>query len=171
MKRPNPNSTCSWVDEAYSRRLWAQLLQLRFPNRATLLTVRNGGHVTGIREKGQRFWWADVFAAGPNNALDAMFVVYDAAGRRIEESTVLRITEHAGQRMFQRLRTNSAEDLARTATEALYAVQKNEALWPQEARQGEEAELPLPWGRFHLVADGGMWVAKTFIADAGVRSA
>jgi hypothetical protein len=169
-KPHNQNSTCEWVDEAYSRRLWAQLLARRFPNRATLLTVRNGGYVIEGREKGRRYWMAEVFAPGPGNALDVMYVVYDAAGRRIDERTVLRITEHAGQRMFQRLRTNSAADLARTASEALYAVQANRALWPEDARQGEEAELPLSWGRFHLVADGGVWVAKTFIpADVGAR--
>lgn len=159
----NRNSTCEWVDEPYSCRLWAQLLARRFPNRATLLTVRNGGRVFEGKEKGRRYWAAEVFAAGPGNSLDMMYVLYDPAGRRIGERTMLRITEHAGQRMFQRLRTNSAQDLAGAAVEALEAVQENRALWPQDAQQGAQAELPLPWGRFHLVADGGMWIAKTFI--------
>jgi hypothetical protein len=160
---PNQKSTCAWVDEGYSRRLWGQLLRQRFPSRATLLTVRNGGYVIEMCEMGRRFWGAQCFAAGPGNSLDVVLAMYSAAGRRLREHILLRITEHAGQRMFQRLRTNSSEDLARTAVEALYTLLQDRALWPENTRQGTEAKIALPWGLFHLVADGGMWVAKTFI--------
>jgi hypothetical protein len=125
---PNQHSTCEWVDDAYSRRLWAQLLLRRFPHRASLLTVRNGGDVIELRVRGRRFWGAQVFAIGPNESLDMVSVVYDGAGRRISESVILRISRHAGRRLFMRLRTNAAEDLARTAVVALCALLRNREL-------------------------------------------
>jgi len=160
---PNQNSTCEWVDEAYARRLWAQLLARPFPNRTALWTVRLGAEVTQQRIDKKRYFVAQCFAAGVNDSLDVMFCVYRANGKQWYEQTVLRITAHAGRRMFQRLRTNSALDVANTAEEALFTVLRNRRLWPERARQGEERELVLPWGHFHLVADEGIWIAKTFV--------
>jgi hypothetical protein len=168
---PNQHSTCPWVDEAYARRLWAQLLKRPFPNRASLLTVRSRAEVLEVRIDGKRYWAARCFAAGPNDGLDVMLVTYRARGTRYQEYTLLRITAHAGRRMFQRLRTNSALDVASTAEEALFTLLRNRELWPEDARQGEETELALPWGYFHLVADGGVWIAKTFIPTKATEKA
>jgi hypothetical protein len=160
---PNQNSTCAWVDESYARRLWAQLLKARFPNRASLLTVRLGAEVVAQRMDGKRYWLALCFAPGPRNALDLMLAAYNARGARFSEQVVLRITAHAGRRMYQRLRTNSRADIARTAAAALDRVIQDDGLMPWRTEPRGERELALPWGRFHLVADGGMWVAKTFV--------
>jgi hypothetical protein len=161
----NANSTCDWVDEPYARRLWAQLLRGRFPNRATLLTVRLGARVTEHRGRpGRRYWCARCFAAGPGETLDLLFCGYNACGRRRFEHLLLRITAHAGRRMFQRLRTNSSIDVADTALAALERLVCNEDLpLPWAVEPGAECALALPWGRFPLVADGGVWIAKTFI--------
>lgn len=163
LKEHNKHSTCDWVDRDYATRLWNQLLRQRFPSRASLLTVRNGGYVVEMFDGGRRYWGAQCFAAGPPGSLDVWLCQYNAAGRRLREFMLLRITRHAGERMFQRLRTNSAEDLTRTATEALYTMLRDRSLWPDKAAQGDEMTLRLPWGYFHAIADGGCWVCKTFI--------
>lgn len=169
MTDPNENSTCEWVDEAYSRRLWARLVKQAeaIPPlaRRSLLTVRAHAHrIWKEREGRHHYWSALTFKLAPFGALDFTMTLYDRNGRFKEERVALRISQHAGQRLFERLRTNSEKDLIETLGAAiLVLVKANGPLIAGEFDAGTETEACLPWGTLHLVADGGGWVAKTFI--------
>jgi hypothetical protein len=161
----NQNSTCEWVDESYSRRLWGQLLRradsIPPTARRSLATVRRHAlYVFRENSKG-REWFVNIFVpAEANRALDLMLLRYDRNGRFKNEMCLLRLSQHAGQRLFERLRTNSVDDVFLTLCHAVFAFSRCNALTPIGFRT---AEVVLPHGTLHVVADAGVWVAKTFI--------
>jgi hypothetical protein len=160
----NPDSTCEWVDEAYSKRLWGQLVRradsIPPTARRSLSTVRkHANEVTQYSDKG-REWFVSLFVPAASRALDLVGVMYDRNGRFKNEKIFLRISQHAGQRLFERLRTNSVEDVLDALRYAVIAFVQHNALRPIEF---QEAEVLLPHGTLHVVADEGLWVAKTFI--------
>jgi hypothetical protein len=101
-----------------------------------------------------------IFAPAANRALYLVILQYDRNGRLKHSGRLLRISQHAGQRLFERLRTNSIDDVFDTLCGAVLAFIQHNELSPKEFR---EAEVVLPHGTLHVVADAGLWVAKTFI--------
>jgi hypothetical protein len=160
----NPNSTCEWVDEAYSKRLWGRLVRrvdsMPPTCRRSLLTVRkHADEVWQDRSRGHE-WFAALFVPAANRALDLVAVKYDRNGRFKNEAHLLRISQHAGQRLFERLRTNSVEDVLDTLRSAVLTFSQHNALKPIK---GQEAKVVVPHGTLHVVADAGLWLARTFI--------
>jgi len=160
----NQHSTCEWVDEAYSRRLWARLLRRADSIPPTSLrsfaTVRK--HALYVRQDNSKGhdWFVNIFVPAADRALELVFVQYDRNGRLTNSGRLLRISQHAGQRLFERLRTNSVEDVFDTLCHAVMVFIHHKALSPIEF---QEAEVVLAHGILHVVADAGLWVAKTFI--------
>jgi hypothetical protein len=70
--------------------------------RRSLLTVRKYADVVYQERSKGREWFVDLFAPAGNGALDMAAVMYDRDGRFIIETCLLRITQHAGQRLFER---------------------------------------------------------------------
>jgi len=171
----NEHSTCEWVDEAYSKRLWGQLLR-RVDNqpagaRRSLLTVRRSAiDVWKGRSNGQVVWGAALLVPGPGRALDFVVVRYSRDGRFECDQVLLRISGHAGERLFERLRTNSDEDLLDTVTQALVVVIKggavNAGAWRKVHPHHAGLEVLLSWGSLFMVPDDGLWVSTTFIPGA-----
>jgi hypothetical protein len=168
--KPNPYSTCEWVDEAYSKRLWGRLVRraMSVPSgaRRSLLTVRKHAYEV-VKVGGQeRGWMAILFVPGPEGALELLAAAFDRNGRFLRDRRLLRISQHAGQRLFERLRTNSDEDLLDTLRAALVALMDSGALEVEEHKV-KAATVNLPWGKLHLATDLGekMWTAKTFIPE------
>jgi hypothetical protein len=160
---PNENSTCEWVDEAYSRRLWGQLVKradLAAKATGTLWTARQYGWCLKKAGGGHDYggWF---LLPGPGSMLDFVFIGFTRNGHRIAPpATLMRISEHAGQRLFERLRTNSAEDLMNTLGIALVHYSR---VTDREYPRLEDDSLSLPWGTLHGVVDQSVWTAKTFI--------
>lgn len=158
MAARHQQSTCEWVDEAYSRRLWGQLVQ-RADRAAracgTLLTVRKYAWAVTQSRHSHR-WSAILLVPGPGSMLDFVGVYYTRDGRRDDQRVMLRISEHAGHRLFERLRTNSSDDLIMTVVAAFLKALDSEF---------KNDELHLDWGTLYGVMDGGVWVAKTFIPN------
>lgn len=164
---PNLHSTAEWVDEPYSRRLWQQLLKrsdLAGKTTGCLLTARK--HAWHVFPHGKARDWGLIFLLpGPHAGwLDLALLVYRREGQFVTRQVLMRISRHAGERLFERLRTNSAEDLFQTLVQALlrlphYLIKDFRVHVPADAAP----EIQLPWGTLHGVVDAGVWVAKTFI--------
>jgi len=166
MAKGSANSTCAWVDEAYSRRLWGRLVR-----RADSIPPSSLGYFSTARKyalyvrqdnsKGHE-WYVNIFVPAANGALDLVFVDYDRDRRFKRAGYLMRVSQHAGQRLFERLRTNSVDDVFDTLCGAVLAFLQNDTISPREF-QGVEKRVVLPHGNLHVVADEGLWVAKTFI--------
>ncbi len=169
----NERSTCEWVDEAYSKRLWGQLLRRADSQpagaRRCLLTVRRYA-IDRWKSGGPRAWTVTLLIPAPGRALDLVVAQYTRDGHYIGECTFMRISGHAGERLFERLRTNADEDLLDTVKQALVIIIQggaaNVRAWQAEHQQHSGIRVNLPWGHLILVPDEGLWVAKTFIPGA-----
>ncbi len=120
---------------------------------------QHADEITRDNSKGRK-WLATLFLAAANGALDFTAVMYDRNGRFLHRRCFLRITQHAGQRLFERLRTNSDEDVLDALRWAILTFSQRHAWNPVGSRK---AEVILPHGTLHVVADAGCWVATTFI--------
>ncbi len=181
-RRPRENTT-SWVDEGYSQRLARQavegvrpadesagktLLTLASIRRSPLYLAERPGKVGFGMKRGTRVWHvdgADTFAGMGIYSLD-----YDQHGKAMLRSMFsppsVVITRHALQRLFQRLRTNSFDEVARKALAPLVDLADPD-------RPGLEGQIVVV-GQGHFVAVSEVasvtyghqrvvWVLKTFI--------
>lgn len=153
-------STTEWVDPAYSARLASQLREAvkgAGPLPGTLRGVREW--VPYVAEYPTRdgfdVWALDTSVYGDDVLMLVVFP-YDSEGklRRDEivspefcERTVC-ITQHAAQRLYQRLRTNSGDDFKQVIS-ILSTLEVAEDL---AVGTGKTLEFP-GFGRFHLVVD------------------
>jgi hypothetical protein len=163
----NHSSTTEWVDEAYSKQLWGRLLR-----RADSIPPTSLHSFWSVRKHGLYVWQDSskgrergvmIFVPAANRALELVFIKYDRNGQQVIRSgRLMGISQHAGQRLYERLRTNSVEDVFDTLCGAVLAFIQHNAINPIEF-QGVEKRVLLPHGILHVVADAGLWVAKTFI--------
>jgi hypothetical protein len=160
----NEISTCEWADETYSRRLWGRLLRRADSTPNTALrsfgTVRKHALYVWQDNSKDHEWYVNIFVPAANGALDLVAVKYDRNGRLKKAGCLLRISQHAGQRLFERLRTNSVDEVFDTLCRAVLIFIRNDAMRPVEL---QEAEVVMAHGTLHVVADAGLWLAKTFI--------
>lgn len=183
--RKGRTNTTSWVDESYSRRLANQTVETLRPNvghSATWILSLSGARAAphylaerkvragfSVTKRNTRIWHVDTSDAYPG--LGIFIAEYDHKGRLIRDSLtsppVVAISKHALQRLYERLRTNSFDDVVRKALAPLADV-------PPAACPEQEAEVVLPGiGRFHAVSSMALssmgkawpaWMLKTFIA-------
>ena len=177
-------NTATWVDPGYAKRLarqhedmLRQPLELR-----TLRDLRASGYLLreqpGVKtgngmKTGIRCWYLDPTTSA--TGLGIFTVDFDARSlRALRRSTLtpalIKITRHAHERMFERMRTNSWAEI-RNALRIL-------SLLPRPELIAEEADVETDHGTFHCVSEISesgrvelelVWVAKTFIAPKGAR--
>jgi hypothetical protein len=172
-----------WVDEAYSKRLGGQLYNdvagpegkgfkvttLKAARRSTRIYMGEEFFQYGPngKHRGNRIFILDYSTTGPHIFL--MPLLYDRFGRLMPRETMLTaelfcITRHAYERLFERMRTNSLDDVK--------AVIKQLIGLPAPTAVDEERDFRLEGlGVFHCVAVrstcaagiGPTWLIKTFI--------
>jgi len=193
------SNTSSWVDQRYAKRLARQAVVTLDADRddadalRKLATMRQSplflreertrigpGFKTGIR-----VWHLDTavpqaeidtYAPGRKTlpGIKVFTVDYDEKGTarlgRGAGALLANVSQHALERLFERLRTNALNDVVREALRPLSSLNS-----PEVENRGQETELPLPMlGVMHatveLTCDAGgkgvraFWQIKTFVA-------
>ena len=196
VKRSN---TSSWVDERYARRLARQavntldadredntvMMKLATMRKSPLYLREDGARVGPGFKKGTRVWCLDTpisqeqlerFAPGRRTlaGIKVFTVDYDDKGR-VRTSNLnhrpplANVSQHALERLFERLRTNALDDVVREALIPLSRLGQ-----PTLADIGKEEEITLPdLGRMPAKVEGAcdvngapigtFWQIKTFV--------
>lgn len=173
-------NTATWVDEKYSKLLGRQLfshvqgaasdgiIELAKMRASQIYLCEEPIKIGyGVGKPGVKVYYID-------NSLysDTLFIatLYYLKGRMVMkkqyiETELFKITKHAYQRMFERLRTNAKDDVL--------SVIKHLLSVPPPEVYCQEVEIIVPEiGKFHAVSDRAsmaainkpVWVLKTFIA-------
>jgi len=192
-RRPDVgHNTATWVDESYSKRLQRQAVQYVTDDDSTTLHTlaairRSDLYVSeqafrygyGVNKKrGTRVYHVDRCLQ-----LDCLLVAaaeYDARGQLIRKSletpSHFVVSNHALQRLYERLRTNAFADV-RTAIEKLVQIPPPDGIKPGQLVTEMSAEVR-GLGIFHLVSKhvttsndqtGFAWVVKSFVASSRTK--
>jgi hypothetical protein len=185
-------NTATWVDESYSKRLQRQAVQYVTFEDATVLETLAAIRCSDLYLSEQPFRYGyginkkrgiRVFHVDRSVEQDCLLVAtleYNARGQLIRKSlgtpSPVVISNHALQRLYERLRTNSFAEV-RTAIEKLVMIPPPDGIEPGQRVTEMSAEVR-GLGVFHLVSEwtatshgqsGFAWVVKSFVVSARTK--
>lgn len=185
-RRAEQPNTTRWVDERYGKQLAHQTVRDLSPKKydrrdwiLTLQAARAAPHYLaekevkvgyGVRKKRTRIWHVDTMTS--SSGLGIFHADYKPDGsvdpKSLTYPPVILITRHALERLYQRLRTNSFDEVARKALAPLARIEPSPYYLI-------EATFELPGvGTMHAMSErtrtslgiyGDTWIVKTFIEE------